>query len=255
MRTVVALVAVSLSASAIAATWVEVAALEDDGSVMSVDTAGIAREDGFLKAWFKSTYKKPQSIPRHASKVDPKQVDFDESLELDYFNCTSRTMAGKQWIYRSKGKPVASYEDYPHYSDVAPETVGESMLEFVCGRKFEAKSAKPVPREAELERDSQQQQMSPPAKMTRPANPEDYYPPGSIRREEQGNPMVLACVGPSGRLLREPVVIDTSGFPELDNAAIKVAKATQYAAGTDERGAALQESCLKFKIKFVMKND
>ena len=72
-----------------------------------------------------------------------------------------------------------------------------------------------------------------PAKMTAPVNPDDYYPPGSIRREEQGSPVVQACVGPNGRLLRDPVVTDTSGFPDLDGAAVKVAKATRYAAGTE----------------------
>src|SRR6188508_2079854 len=93
-----------------------------------------------------------------------------------------------------------------------------------------------------------------PAKMTRPVNPDDYYPPGSIRREEQGSPVVQACVGPGGKLLREPVVTDTSGFPDLDAAAVKVAKATRYAAGT-ENGSALPESCIKFKVKFVLKNN
>jgi protein TonB len=89
-----------------------------------------------------------------------------------------------------------------------------------------------------------------PAKMTRPVNPDDYYPPGSIRREEQGSPVVQACVGSNGRLVRDPVVTDTSGFPDLDSAAVKVAKATRYAAGT-ENGSALPESCIKFKVKFV----
>jgi protein TonB len=93
-----------------------------------------------------------------------------------------------------------------------------------------------------------------PAKMTRPVNPDDYYPPGSIRREEQGAPVVQACVGSNGKLVREPVVTDTSGFPDLDGAAIKVAKATRYAAGT-ENGSALPESCIKFKVKFVLKNN
>jgi protein TonB len=93
-----------------------------------------------------------------------------------------------------------------------------------------------------------------PAKMTRPVNPDDYYPPGSIRREEQGSPVVQACVGSNGRLLRDPVVTDTSGFPDLDAAAVKVAKATRYAAGT-EGGSALPESCIKFKVKFVLKNN
>ena len=94
-----------------------------------------------------------------------------------------------------------------------------------------------------------------PAKMTRPANPDDFYPPGSIRREEQGSPVVQACVGSNGRLLRDPVVTDTSGFPDLDSAAVKVAKATRYAAGTAEGGSAMTESCIKFKVKFVLKNN
>ena len=93
-----------------------------------------------------------------------------------------------------------------------------------------------------------------PAKMTRPANPDDYYPPGSIRREEEGSPVVQACIGPNGKLLREPVVTDTSGFPDLDGAAVKVAKATRYAPGTDN-GSALPESCIKFKVKFVLKTN
>jgi len=93
-----------------------------------------------------------------------------------------------------------------------------------------------------------------PAKMTRPVNPDDYYPPGSIRREEQGSPVVQACVGPTGKLVREPVITDTSGFPDLDSAAIKVARATRYGPGT-ENGTALPESCIKFKVKFVLKNN
>ena len=42
--------------------------------------------------------------------------------------------------------------------------------------------------------------------------------------------------------------------PDLDSAAVKVAKATRYAAGT-EGGSALPESCIKFKVKFVLKNN
>ena len=83
-------------------------------------------------------------------------------------------------------------------------------------------------------------------------NPDDHYPSGSRRRFEKGSPVVQACVGPSGQLLREPVVTDTSGFPELDAAAIKVAKATRYAAGTNN-GTAVPESCIKFKVKFALK--
>jgi hypothetical protein len=118
-------------------------------------------------------------------------------------------------------------------------------------RMAEAVKASRAQDEAKLLRDAQLAR----AKMTSPANPADFYPSGSKRREEQGSPVVLACVGPTGKLLREPVVTDTSGFPDLDSAAIKVAMATRYAAGTDDLGAPLPESCLKFKVKFLVNNN
>jgi protein TonB len=91
-----------------------------------------------------------------------------------------------------------------------------------------------------------------PAKMKSAADPDQFYPPGAKRREEQGSPVVQACVGANGRLVREPVVTETSGFPELDGAAVKVAKANRYSPAT-EGGTALPESCVKFKVKFVIK--
>jgi protein TonB len=91
-----------------------------------------------------------------------------------------------------------------------------------------------------------------PAKMRSSPDPDQFYPPGAKRREEQGSPVVQACVGANGRLVREPVVTETSGFPELDGAALKVAKANRYSPGT-ENGAPLAESCVKFKVKFVIK--
>jgi protein TonB len=93
-----------------------------------------------------------------------------------------------------------------------------------------------------------------PARMRSAADPDQYYPPGAKRREEQGSPVVQACVGPTGRLLREPVVTETSGYPELDGAAVRVAKASRYTAAK-ENGVALDESCVKFKVKFVIKSE
>ena len=91
-----------------------------------------------------------------------------------------------------------------------------------------------------------------PARMKSAVDPDQYYPPGAKRREEQGSPVVQACVGPTGRLLREPVITETSGFPELDGAAVKVAKQNRYSPAM-EGGTALPESCVKFKVKFVIK--
>ncbi len=95
------------------------------------------------------------------------------------------------------------------------------------------------------------QELSAPAKIARPVNPKDYYPQDAVRRGESGAPIVQACVDATGTLLRDPVIAETSGFPELDAAAQKVAKDMQYAPGTDN-GTPLPESCLKFKIKFVL---
>lgn len=92
------------------------------------------------------------------------------------------------------------------------------------------------------------------AKMRSSPDVDRFYPPGAKRREEQGSPVVQACVGPNGRLLRDPVVTETSGFPELDGAAVQVAKASRYIPAT-EGGSAVPESCVKFKVKFVIKNE
>jgi protein TonB len=92
------------------------------------------------------------------------------------------------------------------------------------------------------------------AKMKSALDPDQFYPPGAKRREEQGSPVVQACVGANGKLAREPVVTETSGFPELDGAAVKLAKASRYTPAT-EGGTAVPESCVKFKVKFVIKAD
>jgi outer membrane biosynthesis protein TonB len=66
--------------------------------------------------------------------------------------------------------------------------------------------------------------------------------------------VVQACVGANGRLLRDPLIKETSGFPELDAAAVKVAKANRYLPGTDG-GQPMAESCVSFRVKFVIKTD
>jgi TonB family protein len=80
-------------------------------------------------------------------------------------------------------------------------------------------------------------------------NPDDFYPSKSRRRGEEGAPIVKVCIGPSGAQLREPEITESSGFPDLDWAAVKAAKAMRYAPAI-ENGAPATESCIKYKIKF-----
>jgi len=152
--------------------------------------------------------------------------------------------------YKGKFQLEWEFDDGSSHSTQMPAA---DVSRFFSTADAEAAKLRIVEAEAVQARWVQEEAESVKAKMKRPVNPDDYYPPGSIRREEQGSPAVQACVGPTGKLLREPVVTESSGFPELDGAAIKVARDTRYAAGTDERGTALPESCLKFKVKFTLK--
>jgi TonB family protein len=92
-----------------------------------------------------------------------------------------------------------------------------------------------------------------PVQITSMVDVSAYYPPEARRRGEQGAPVVRACVGPSGALSKEPQITSPSGFPDLDAAAIRVAKAMRYAAGL-ENGAPAPESCISFKVKFAQTN-
>ena len=146
MRAALPLLVVLLSTSVSAAEWLKVADLGADGSLIAVDRSGIARTNKVRKAWFKSTYKKPQRIPDGVPKADPNEFYYSESIALYYFICTERMTGSTQAIYRdAAGKVVATYEDrnpFPHYSDVAPETIGEMMLNVACGWKFPGDAAK-----------------------------------------------------------------------------------------------------------------
>lgn len=93
---------------------------------------------------------------------------------------------------------------------------------------------------------------TPPKIKSMPAT-EDYYPPSSIRNEEQGSSTIEACVDAKGKLTKEPVVRGSSGFPKLDEAAVKMTRAGRFQPGTFE-GQPMAESCFAFKVKFQLKN-
>jgi len=83
-------------------------------------------------------------------------------------------------------------------------------------------------------------------------NPDDFYPPASIRMEEQGAVGVRVCIGPNGKLAEAPLVARTSGFARLDEAAVKLARVGNYRAGSIN-GAPTTE-CLQLPIRFHMRS-
>lgn len=235
-----------MASTASAENWQQIAKLDSNGGILFVDVAAITEVKGLRRAWFKAVYTSDQLIPTEYLGSVPKDLrSYRSERTLRYFNCPERTSAVMRFYWNSADDQPGGYfyQEHLSFRAVAPGTLDEKILDTACnfaGDLVDAEAAK-------LQLPGVQ------ANIKRLVNPDDYYPSGSRRRFEQGSPVVQACVGPSGQLLREPVVTDTSGFAELDAAAIKVAKATRYAAGTNN-GTAVPESCIKFKVKFAPRN-
>ena len=70
--------------------------------------------------------------------------------------------------------------------------------------------------------------------------------------QEQGDVIVHACVDRKGELLSAEVA-RSSGYPQLDEAALKVAHATVFKPVT-KNGKPRHKSCVHFKVKFVLKD-
>jgi TonB family protein len=236
-----------VAATANAEDWQPIGKLDSNGGVLLLDVAGITQVQGFRRAWIKAVYTSDQPVPTEYLGSVPKDFrSYRSERTLRYFNCPERTGAVMRYFWKiGDDEPGAYfYQDPLIFRPVPSGTLDEQMLQAVCNFAGEFADAKT----AGLHLPGEEARK---AKITRMGRPGDYYPAGSRSRQEQGAPLVQACVGPTGALLRAPIVTETSGFSDLDNAAITVAKATRYAAGT-ENGAALPESCITFKVKFTI---
>jgi hypothetical protein len=135
-----AFITMALSNLAFGSNWVLVE-MSADKDFHSIDQESIASSGKYKKAWFRTDYGSMQTL-----KYQPK--NYLSSKSLWYFNCQERTMAATQQLFYSgqagNGELVDSYT-YPiqsmQFSEVAPDTIGESMLNAVCrGIKRSSKS-------------------------------------------------------------------------------------------------------------------
>ncbi len=85
------------------------------------------------------------------------------------------------------------------------------------------------------------------------AQVQDFYPAVSRRLHEEGTTRVKVCVDEKGKLTSEPVVTLSSGYPRLDEASIKLAKAGsgRYKPAT-KRGKAVAD-CVEFNVAWKLK--
>src|SRR4051812_11165090 len=66
-------------------------------------------------------------------------------------------------------------------------------------------------------------------------------------------PIVEACVDAQGKLVSARI-IRTSGQTDVDEAALKIARANKYSPGKDSRQHTLELSCIKFKVKIILED-
>ncbi|MGB6487141.1 MAG: TonB family protein [Steroidobacteraceae bacterium] len=83
---------------------------------------------------------------------------------------------------------------------------------------------------------------------------EDYYPPGARRLGETGTSVVSVCVDPRGKLIAAPTLATSSGIGQIDEGALRLAKAgSGHYRPTTEDGRAVS-SCYAFRITFRLED-
>ena len=106
--------------------WIWVAK-SSGGSNFYIDTQTVQRDGANVTVWEKHILPKP--------KTDESGDTYDETLSLNTYHCTSRQYTSKVFSQSLRGSRVYTSE-IPSYrqqrNSVAPETVGEAILEAAC---------------------------------------------------------------------------------------------------------------------------
>ncbi len=78
-------------------------------------------------------------------------------------------------------------------------------------------------------------------------------PSNAVAQEAVGTPIVLACVDKDGKLLSAEI-FQSSNYPDIDAAALKIARSSKFSPGTNADKKPLKRSCVKFKVRFVLRD-
>ncbi|HEV2443939.1 MAG TPA: energy transducer TonB [Steroidobacteraceae bacterium] len=82
----------------------------------------------------------------------------------------------------------------------------------------------------------------------------DYYPAGPRRLGEAGATVVSVCVDPRGRLTAAPAIVDSSGIGQIDEGALRLARAgSGHYRPTTENGQPVS-SCYAFRVRFQLED-
>lgn len=134
-RMAIAVTSALIVPCAIASDWVYVAHMSENSTVL-IDRQSIRPAGDKLKAWILYNYSELQKNP-FLSYDDTKK--YKSTKQLYYFNCRERTSVPVQFAFYDdelgNGKGVYSLSLDPlkvTYSDVIPDTIGESLINLVC---------------------------------------------------------------------------------------------------------------------------
>jgi TonB family protein len=85
-------------------------------------------------------------------------------------------------------------------------------------------------------------------------NSGDFYPPAAIRGRIEGTSAVSVCTDERGRLTAAPTLVHGSGSGDLDQAALRLAKAGsgRYRPSTEDGRAV--SSCYPFNVTFNLRD-
>ena len=133
--------AVALAPSVHAANWVEIGG--NDSVTTYVDTESMRRIGPKVKTWLKWEWAKPESVP---NTYPAKTYLLEKQLQIS--DCVAGKLAviqGTRYASLGGADVADSYsiaEGKAMYTEVVPETIGESILKFACAPKKKA-GAKP----------------------------------------------------------------------------------------------------------------
>ena len=112
--------------------WIEIA--RSESATAFVDSKTINRTKGKVKVWVKWQY--PAPIP---TSINVDRKTFQSEKRLTIFDCANRASTTIQALRYSDAdtagqivEETSTLEAAAFFKDVAPETIGESILDFAC---------------------------------------------------------------------------------------------------------------------------
>lgn len=119
--------------NAIAASWERIHSSEN--TIVSIDPSSITQTGEYKTAWFLHEYS--------TDRLTRTGLRYRSAIFLNYFDCSTRTVAVKQYTFFSKpskeGEPVQSYSYSirpESFTEISPDSNAEASLKNVCSTEL-----------------------------------------------------------------------------------------------------------------------